>query len=89
MGCIAGALEEGEYRSLLHGAGFEEIEIEPTRIYGAMDAQAILGSAAVEIDDVAEDPDGSFMSAFVRARKPKRDARRPADAHRPQGTREA
>ena len=33
VGCIAGALEENDYRSKLKAAGFEQVEIEATRIY--------------------------------------------------------
>ena len=68
-GCIAGALEETEYRSKLDHAGFEQIEIEPTRIYTADQARAFLSGDA-EADRIAQIADGKFMSAFVRARKP-------------------
>ena len=69
IGCVAGALQETEYRSLLAEAGFEAIEVEPTRIYRAEDARAFLGEAG--IDPVGlEEVDGKVMSAFVRARKP-------------------
>ncbi|MGO9455212.1 MAG: arsenite methyltransferase [Candidatus Binataceae bacterium] len=68
-GCIAGALEESEYRAKLDAAGFEKIEVEPTRIYTAADAGAFLaGNEAVE--SIVQMADGKFMSAFVRARKP-------------------
>jgi arsenite methyltransferase len=68
-GCIAGALEETEYQTKLARAGFEQIEIEPTRIYSADDAKEFL-AGAVDADRIAEMADGKFMSAFVRARKP-------------------
>ncbi len=68
-GCIAGALEEAEYRSKLSAAGFEAIEVEPTRIYTAADARVLLGDNK-EIEQIANNADGKFMSAFVRARKP-------------------
>jgi arsenite methyltransferase len=68
-GCIAGALEETEYRGKLGKAGFESIEIEPTRIYSAEQAREFLAGEA-EADKVAQMVDGKFMSAFVRARKP-------------------
>jgi len=68
-GCVAGALEENEYRSKLAGAGFEQIEIEPTRIYRAEDAQEWLTAKGVNGDQIAE-VDGKFMSAFIRAVKP-------------------
>jgi arsenite methyltransferase len=68
-GCLAGALEEQEFVHLLGEAGFVEIRIEPTRVYTADDARAVLGqdAAALATADLA---DGSFVSAFVRARKP-------------------
>ena len=69
-GCIAGALEEDEYRRLLAEAGFGEIEVEPTRVYSAEDAASFLEDAGVDPDDVAEEVGGRLMAAFVRARKP-------------------
>ena len=69
-GCIAGALGEGEYRSLLAQAGFEEIAIEPTRIYHAEDASEFLSGTGPEIEHIAQEVDGKFMSAFVCAVKP-------------------
>jgi arsenite methyltransferase len=68
-GCIAGALEESEYRSKLAAAGFEQIEVEPTRIYTAADALAVLPKGEA-VDKIVKMADGKFMSAFVRARKP-------------------
>jgi SAM-dependent methyltransferase len=70
-GCIAGALAESDYRSKLSAAGFEGIEIEPTRIYTARDAKAILDGNE-DLEKIAQVVDGKFMSAFVRARKPAR-----------------
>lgn len=70
IGCVAGALEESEYRSMLASAGFEEIDLEPTRIYKARDAREFLSDAGMDVDAIARDVDGKFMSAFVRARKP-------------------
>ena len=70
IGCIAGALEEGEYRAKLAAAGFEAIEIEPTRVYRVEDAREFLDRAGIDADAVAPQIDGKFMSAFVRARKP-------------------
>jgi SAM-dependent methyltransferase len=72
IGCVAGALEESEYRDKLGHAGFEEIHIEPTRIYRAADARAFLAGAGLDADTIAPALDGKFMSAFVRARKPSR-----------------
>src|SRR6202142_1373014 len=72
VGCIAGALEENEYRSKLTAAGFEKIEIEPTRIYRIEDAREFLSGQNVDVDAIAPLVDGKFMSAFVRAVKPVR-----------------
>ena len=71
-GCIAGALEEAEYRAKLEAAGFEAVDVEPTRIYRATDARELLAEADLDLDAVAPLVDGKFMSAFVRARKPGR-----------------
>ncbi len=70
IGCVAGALQETEYRSLLAEAGFEEVEVEPTRIYRAEDAKSFLQDAGIDSTGVDE-VDGKVMSAFVRARKPR------------------
>jgi arsenite methyltransferase len=70
VGCIAGALEENEYRGKLAAAGFEQIDIEPTRIYRVEDAREMLTAAGLDVDAIAPQVDGKFMSAFVRAVKP-------------------
>ena len=70
VGCVAGALQDVEYRDKLAAAGFEQIEIEPTRIYRAEDARAILSAEGIDVDAIAPQVDGKFMSAFVRAVKP-------------------
>jgi SAM-dependent methyltransferase len=70
VGCTAGALEETEYRDKLSTAGFEQIEIEPTRIYRLEDAREFLSSSGIDVDAIAAQVDGKFMSAFVRAVKP-------------------
>ncbi len=70
VGCIAGAMRDTEYRSKLAAAGFEEIDIEPTRIYRIEDARAFLSGEGIDVDAIAPQVDGKFMSAFVRARKP-------------------
>src|ERR1700691_1616048 len=70
VGCIAGALEENDYRNKLATAGFEQIEIETTRIYRAQDAREFLAGEGIDIDVIAPQVDGKFMSAFVRAVKP-------------------
>ena len=72
VGCIAGALEENEYRGKLSAAGFEQIEIEPTRIYRVEDAREFLSSSGIDVDVIAAQVDEKFMSAFVGAVKPKR-----------------
>ena len=68
-GCIAGALEESDYRRKLKRAGFDAVDLEPTRIYRAADARQFLDEAGLG-SEVADQVDGKFMSAFVRARKP-------------------
>jgi SAM-dependent methyltransferase len=70
VGCIAGALEENEYRAKLTNAGFENVELEPTRIYRVEDARSFLSGQGIDVDAIASDIDGKFMSAFVRATKP-------------------
>ena len=70
VGCVAGALEENEYRGKLASAGFENIEIEPTRIYRGEDAREFLSGQNIDVDAIAPQVDGKFMSAFVRAVKP-------------------
>ncbi len=70
VGCIAGALQDKEYESKLAEAGFESIEIEPTRIYKVEDARAFLTGEGIDVDAIAPQVDGKFMSAFVRATKP-------------------
>jgi SAM-dependent methyltransferase len=69
-GCVAGALEENDYRAKLAAAGFEQIGIEPTRVYRAEDAKDLLGGAGLDANAISQ-VDGKFMSAFVRAIKPK------------------
>ena len=70
VGCVAGALEEEEYRRKLVSAGFKGIEIEPTRVYRAEDARAFLVEKGLDADALAAEVDGKFFSAFVRATKP-------------------
>ncbi len=69
VGCVAGALEEFEYRDKLFSAGFETIDIEPTRVYKVEEAHDFLAAAGLDVDKVAPLIDGKFMSAFVRATK--------------------
>jgi arsenite methyltransferase len=70
VGCVAGALEEGEFTRLLAEAGFEGAEIEPTRVYKSEDARAFLSESGVDVAANLEAIDGRFMAAFVRATKP-------------------
>jgi ubiquinone/menaquinone biosynthesis C-methylase UbiE len=70
-GCLAGALGDEEYRTKLAAAGFTDIDIEPTRVYLAEDAREFLTAEGLEVDAVAPLVDGKFISAFVRARKPR------------------
>jgi arsenite methyltransferase len=78
VGCVAGALEENEYRAKLVSAGFEQVEIEPTRIYRVEDAREFLTAKGLDVEALAPKADGKFMSAFVRATKAK--ASRSVDA---------
>jgi len=70
VGCIAGALSDYDYVAKLVKAGFESIDIEPTRVYNIDDARAFLKDHAVDVDAIAPLVEGKFMSAFVRAKKP-------------------
>jgi arsenite methyltransferase len=70
VGCVAGALEESEFEALLREVGFERPSLEPTRIYRHEDARAFLEGAGLDVDALAPEIDGRFMSAFVRATKP-------------------
>ena len=70
VGCIAGALEENEYRSKLQQAGFENIEIEQTRVYRVEDAREFLTDQNIDVDAIALQVEGKILSAFVRAMKP-------------------
>jgi arsenite methyltransferase len=72
VGCIAGALDENEYRGKLAAAGFAHIDIEPTRIYRAEDALEFLSGQRIDVSVAAEQIDGKFLSAFIRAVKPRR-----------------
>jgi SAM-dependent methyltransferase len=70
IGCVAGALEEQQFKALLAEAGFTDVDIEPTRVYNVEDARAFLAGAGIDADTVAPQIEGRFISAFVRARKP-------------------
>lgn len=70
VGCVAGALEENDYRGKLAASGFEQIDIEPTRVYRVEDAREFLAAEGIDADKIAPQVDGKFMSAFIRAVKP-------------------
>ena len=74
VGCVAGALEEATYRRKLSRAGFDAIDVEPTRIYRAADAKQFLEQAGLANDAALAEIDGRIMSAFIRATKPIRGA---------------
>ncbi|HKS81587.1 MAG TPA: arsenite methyltransferase [Candidatus Acidoferrales bacterium] len=80
IGCVAGAMEETEYRAKLQAAGFADIDIEPTRVYAVDEARQFLKTKGIDAEQIAPQVDGKFMSAFVRAVKPAiaRTARKPA-----------
>ena len=70
VGCIAGALEENDYRSKLSAAGFIDVDLEPTRTYNIEDARVFLTDSGVDVDAIAPVVEGRFLSAFIRASKP-------------------
>jgi SAM-dependent methyltransferase len=70
VGCIAGALREQDYIARLAHAGFGSIEIEATRVYNIEDARAFLNTEGIDVDAIAQQVEGKFISAFVRAQKP-------------------
>jgi len=76
IGCVAGALEEQEYTAKLAAAGFESIGIEPTRVYSVEDARQFLAGQGLDVDRIAAQVEGKFMSAFIRAAKPLQPSRK-------------
>jgi arsenite methyltransferase len=70
VGCLAGALDEEDFREKLADAGFQDVSLEPTRTYRAQDARVFLEEAGQDVETVAREVDGKFMAAFVRAVKP-------------------
>jgi SAM-dependent methyltransferase len=70
VGCIAGALSDHEYISQLTAAGFTSTEIEPTRVYSLEDARTVLSGQGIDVDAIAPQVEGKFISAFIRAEKP-------------------
>ena len=77
-GCVAGALEDSEYRLKLANAGFEAIEVEATRVHQVDEARQFLAGAALDVEAIASQIEGKFVSAFVRAKKPGSAVARPA-----------
>src|SRR5450759_5355474 len=70
VGCVAGALEESEYRAKLASAGFEHVDVDPWRVYDINDAREFLAGTGIDVDAVAPQAEGKFASAFIRAQKP-------------------
>ena len=70
VGCIAGALDENDYRGKLTGAGFEQVDLEPTRVHRAEDARVFLAGQGIDVETIAPQVDGKVVSAFIRAVKP-------------------
>jgi ubiquinone/menaquinone biosynthesis C-methylase UbiE len=70
VGCVAGALEEQEFRTLLAESGFIDIDIEPTRVYRSEDARQFLEESGIDVTANLAEIDGTFMAAFVRATRP-------------------
>jgi len=70
VGCIAGALEESDYRAKLTSAGFVDVDLESTRTYDIEDARVFLTEAGIAVDEIASQVEGKFLSAFIRATKP-------------------
>jgi SAM-dependent methyltransferase len=77
VGCIAGALDEQDYQSKLLAAGFTAVSFEPTRIYDVEDARHFLSKSGIDVDAVAAQVEGKFLSAFIRAAKPQPDCCEP------------
>ncbi len=70
VGCIAGALDEFDYRDKLVAAGFNDLDMEITRVYNVEGARQFLAEAGVDVDAIAAAVEGKFLSAFIRAIKP-------------------
>jgi ubiquinone/menaquinone biosynthesis C-methylase UbiE len=70
VGCVAGALSDDEYVAKLAQAGFENINVEATRVYDIGDARVFLANRGLDVDEIAKEVEGKFISAFVRATKP-------------------
>ncbi len=70
VGCVAGALSDSDYTAKLTSAGFHDVSIEPTRVYGVDDARAFLTGQGLDTETLSQDIDGKFISGFIRATKP-------------------
>jgi arsenite methyltransferase len=70
VGCIAGALDENDYKNKLTAAGFEQVQVEPTRIHRSEDAKVFLAGQGIDVDKIAPQVDGKVLSAFIRGVKP-------------------
>jgi SAM-dependent methyltransferase len=70
VGCIAGALDQDDYRAKVAAAGFNEVSFETTRTYDIEDARNFLTEAGIAVDEIAPQVEGKFLSAFIRATKP-------------------
>jgi SAM-dependent methyltransferase len=71
VGCVAGALRDVEYVAKLSAAGFADIGVEDTRVYSLEDARTFLATEGLDVAALAKAVEGTFVSAFVRATKPK------------------
>lgn len=78
-GCVAGALSDSEYVEKLAKAGFEKVDMEPTRVYDIDDARAFLSDRGINVDEFARQLQGKFISAYIRARKPDARSSPPSD----------
>lgn len=70
IGCVAGALTDQDYLDKLAAAGFEQAGIEVTRVYSVDDAKEFLANQGAELQQLAREVDGKFLSGFIRAVKP-------------------
>ena len=70
VGCVAGALSDNDYVAKLAKAGFDNIDIEPTRVYSIEDVRTFLSGQGLDVDSLAKEVEGKFISAFIRANKP-------------------
>jgi hypothetical protein len=75
VGCIAGAMDQADYAARLERAGFDRIDIEPTRVYDIEDARTFLSGQGIDVDAIAPAVENKIMSAFIRATKPAGDCR--------------